>query len=73
MFSGTLRFNIDPLAIYTDENLWTVMEKSHLKSYVSTLTGGLDYYVEEGGQNLRYVLFYRFFYTGTDLVLIFEN
>lgn len=56
MFSGTLRLNLDPFDKYTDEDLWRVLEISHLKSFVSTLEEGLEHLVSEGGENLRYSL-----------------
>ncbi|PVD27422.1 hypothetical protein C0Q70_12580 [Pomacea canaliculata] len=31
LFSGTLRFNLDPLSKFSDEELWSVLEQSHLK------------------------------------------
>ena len=54
LFSGTLRFNLDPFDKHTDEELWNVLEISHLKQFVSSLTEGLEHAVTEGGDNLRY-------------------
>ncbi|XP_076324180.1 multidrug resistance-associated protein 1-like isoform X3 [Tachypleus tridentatus] len=52
LFTGTLRINLDPLNKHTDDELWKVLELSHLKSYVSSLDGALEYQVAEGGDNL---------------------
>ncbi|KAL9964349.1 hypothetical protein ACROYT_G027978 [Oculina patagonica] len=52
LFSGTLRLNLDPFDSHTDEELWKILEMSHLKSFVSGLEEGLLYPVSEGGENL---------------------
>lgn len=52
LFSGTLRMNIDPFDSYTDTEIWTSLEQSHLKEFVSSLRDGLLYTVSEGGENL---------------------
>lgn len=53
LFSGTLRFNLDPLSEFTDEQLWSALGQSHLKTYVESLSKGLEHEVDEGGINLR--------------------
>ncbi|XP_054721334.1 multidrug resistance-associated protein 1-like [Uloborus diversus] len=52
LFTGTLRFNLDPNDEYTDEELWFSLERSHLKNFVSDLVEGLNHNIEEGGGNL---------------------
>ncbi|XP_077585449.1 ATP-binding cassette sub-family C member 2 [Stigmatopora nigra] len=52
LFSGTLRINLDPFERSSDEELWRVLELSHLKDYVSGLKEGLQHEVSEGGENL---------------------
>lgn len=52
LFSGSLRMNIDPFNSYSDDAVWTALEHSHLKNFVSQLTDGLNYKVSEGGDNL---------------------
>lgn len=54
LFAGTMRFNLDPLNEYSDEMLWNILEKAHLKEYVCGLSADLYYRIEEGGRNLRY-------------------
>lgn len=52
LFEGTIRDNLDPNHQHTDQELWQVLELSHLKQFVQTLEGGLDAKVTEGGSNL---------------------
>ena len=53
LFSGTLRLNLDPFNEHVDEELWRVLEVSHLKRFVMSLSGGLQHVIAEGGENLR--------------------
>ena len=53
LFSGDLRLNLDPFGDSTDEDLWNVLEGSHLRSFVSGLEKGLHHPIGEGGENLR--------------------
>ena len=55
LFSGTLRVNLDPFESYTDQEVWTALESSHLKTFVSSLAEKLQYPISEGGENLRYI------------------
>ncbi|KAF9169153.1 hypothetical protein BGX21_010914 [Mortierella sp. AD011] len=52
LFSGTIRSNLDPFEKRTDQQLWEVLERSDLKSYVASCEGGLDSQVSEFGENL---------------------
>lgn len=52
LFSGTIRTNLDPFSVYSDEQLWNSLELSHLKSFVKSLDLGLEHKVSEGGENL---------------------
>uniref|UniRef100_A0A669ERU9 Canalicular multispecific organic anion transporter 1 n=1 Tax=Oreochromis niloticus TaxID=8128 RepID=A0A669ERU9_ORENI len=52
LFSGSLRMNLDPFDKFSDEEIWRVLELSHLNSYVSGLQEGLQHEVAEGGENL---------------------
>uniref|UniRef100_A0A8C9SUP3 ATP-binding cassette, sub-family C (CFTR/MRP), member 8 n=1 Tax=Scleropages formosus TaxID=113540 RepID=A0A8C9SUP3_SCLFO len=51
LFSGTIRFNLDPEKKVTDGMLWEALEIAQLKPVVKTLPGGLDAMVTEGGEN----------------------
>ena len=52
LFSGILRFNLDPTGENSDAELWRALELSHLKDHVEkNLDGGLDHVVSEGGSN----------------------
>uniref|UniRef100_A0A6G1SLE4 ABC-type glutathione-S-conjugate transporter n=1 Tax=Aceria tosichella TaxID=561515 RepID=A0A6G1SLE4_9ACAR len=51
LFSGTLRFNLDPLRLYSDLDIWRALELAHLRPYINTLSMGLDYQVSEYGEN----------------------
>merc|ERR1719412_1059229 len=52
LFAGTMRINLDPLARYSDKQIWAALELAHLRPYVSNLPEGLDYKITEGGENL---------------------
>ena len=52
LFSGTLRSNIDPFESYTDQQIWNVLNLSHLKTFASSQPSGLDYEIAESGANL---------------------
>ncbi|XP_074103400.1 multidrug-Resistance like Protein 1 isoform X5 [Cotesia typhae] len=52
LFSGTLRLNLDPFDVHTDEQIWQALEHAHLKAFAKTLPNGLMYLVSEGGDNL---------------------
>ena len=56
VFTGTLRFNLDPFDEYSDEKLWKALDVTHLKTYVSSLEDGLQHELVEGGANLRFGL-----------------
>ncbi|KAK9475108.1 P-loop containing nucleoside triphosphate hydrolase protein [Dipodascopsis tothii] len=48
---GSVRDNLDPGRAYTDEQLWHVLELSHLRAHVAGLDGGLYAKMLEGGSN----------------------
>ena len=52
LFSGTIRFNLDPFSEKTDDQLWTCLEHAHLRDFVKSLPNELDSKVSEGGENL---------------------
>ena len=51
LFSGTMRYNLDPFDEYTDAKLWAALEQVQLKSAVQQLEGQLGGEVSEGGSN----------------------
>ncbi|ALC40250.1 CG31793, partial [Drosophila busckii] len=51
LFSGSIRYNLDPFEQYSDTKLWQVLEDVHLKEEVSELPSGLDSHIAEGGAN----------------------
>ncbi|KAH8238063.1 hypothetical protein KR026_002357 [Drosophila bipectinata] len=52
LFSGSLRINLDPFEVKTDDEIWKALELSHLKSFVKSLAAGLNHEIAEGGENL---------------------
>ncbi|KAH8413308.1 hypothetical protein KR009_009966 [Drosophila setifemur] len=52
LFSGSLRINLDPFEIKTDDEIWKALELSHLKAFVKSLAAGLNHEIAEGGENL---------------------
>ncbi|XP_061388505.1 probable multidrug resistance-associated protein lethal(2)03659 [Musca vetustissima] len=51
LFSGTLRYNLDPLGVCSDADIWRVLEEVELKGHVSTMIGGLNCPMYDGGAN----------------------
>jgi len=58
IFSGTIKWNLDPFGYYNDNQLWLALENSHLKDYVFNLDKQLNFECTEGGDNFRFVCFY---------------
>lgn len=52
LFTGTMRYNLDPFSKYTDDELWQALSKVHMKNKIISTEVGLDYMVEENGDNL---------------------
>jgi len=50
ILSGSVRFNLDPLKLKGDAELWTVLDQAELRGRIEA-AGGLDSHVEEGGGN----------------------
>lgn len=42
VFSGTLRFNLDPFDQYSDAELWNALERASLKDYLMQKGEGLN-------------------------------
>lgn len=51
LFSGSLRFNLDPFDEKADSEMWDALEQVELKPVVSDLAGGLDTKMMDGGSN----------------------
>lgn len=56
---GTVRQNLDPVGLHTDEELWRALDLSHLKKFIQELNKddkdghvGLEAKLSEGGSNL---------------------
>ncbi|KAJ4703014.1 ABC transporter C family member 2-like [Melia azedarach] len=51
LFSGTVRFNLDPFSKHSDTDLWEALERAHLKDAICRNSLGLDSQVSEAGEN----------------------
>lgn len=52
LFSGTVRSNMDPFGLYTDEEIWHAIERCGMKDAVEEMPDLLDSPVAEYGENL---------------------
>ena len=52
LFSGTIRSNLDPFDYYSDEEIWSALEKCRMKDAVDSMSDGLQSRVAEYGENL---------------------
>ncbi|OIW11855.1 hypothetical protein TanjilG_31605 [Lupinus angustifolius] len=46
LFKGSIRTNLDPLGVYSDEEIWKALEKCQLKETINNLPSLLDSYDE---------------------------
>ncbi|XP_030554771.1 probable multidrug resistance-associated protein lethal(2)03659 [Drosophila novamexicana] len=51
LFSGTVRYNLDPFQQYPDDKLWQALEEVHLKDEIGEMPMGLQSNISEGGSN----------------------
>ncbi|KAH8324273.1 hypothetical protein KR074_002950, partial [Drosophila pseudoananassae] len=51
LFSGSIRYNLDPFEEYSDEKLWRSLEEVNLKKVVADLPCGLQSKIADGGSN----------------------
>lgn len=52
LFSGSLRLNLDPSGLKTDDEVWQALELANLQPFVQGLVAGLNHEITEGGENL---------------------
>jgi len=52
LFSGTLRWNLDPLNQFTDLQLWSSLEEANMKENIEGRDGQLEMSLEVNGDNL---------------------
>ncbi|XP_015788147.1 multidrug resistance-associated protein 4-like isoform X1 [Tetranychus urticae] len=52
LFTGTIRSNLDPLAEYSDDFIWSTLKTVNLARTIECMPGGLDAIVTQGGSNL---------------------
>ncbi|XP_031092153.1 LOW QUALITY PROTEIN: ABC transporter C family member 8-like [Ipomoea triloba] len=51
LFRGSVRTNLDPLGLYSDDEIWKALEKCQLKDIISKLPLQLDSSVSDDGEN----------------------
>eukprot|EP00048_Salpingoeca_helianthica_P002825 m.61104 g.61104 ORF g.61104 m.61104 type:complete len:1523 (-) comp12327_c0_seq3:30-4598(-) len=51
LFCGSVRDNLDPFHDYDDAHIWSALETCNLRDFVTSLGGGLEGRVAEGGEN----------------------
>lgn len=51
LFSGTVRFNLDPFQEHNDADLWEALDRAHLKAVIQRNSLGLETEVAENGEN----------------------
>lgn len=51
LFRGSVRSNVDPLGLHTDEDIWEALDKCQLKKTISALPGLLESSVSDDGEN----------------------
>uniref|UniRef100_A0A0E0DN39 ABC transporter C family member 13 n=1 Tax=Oryza meridionalis TaxID=40149 RepID=A0A0E0DN39_9ORYZ len=51
LFRGSVRSNVDPLGLHTDEDIWEALDKCQLKNTISALPGLLESPVSDDGEN----------------------
>ena len=51
LFSGTLKYNLDPFGEFSEEEIWSALDKAYIKKMVESLPSKLSANVEEDGNN----------------------
>ncbi|CAI4229334.1 unnamed protein product [Auanema sp. JU1783] len=52
LFSGTLRFNLDPFGHHSDNDIWHALEMANLKPFAMLQPAKLEHEITEGGENI---------------------
>ena len=52
LFTGSIRFNLDPFDKHSDDEIYESLEHAHLIDFVNTLEDGIQHKIAEGGENL---------------------
>jgi len=52
LFSGSLRFNLDPLDKHSDDHIWRCIQNSKMTDYIDKMPNGLNTIIETGGVGL---------------------
>lgn len=53
LFSGSLRFNLDPFESYDDADIWRALEHANLHEFAENHPQKLLHKITEGGDNIR--------------------
>ena len=64
LFSGSLRYNLDPFDEHSDEEIWSALELAHLKNHVMNMENRLDGIVLESKYIHMFLFFILFFIDG---------
>jgi ATP-binding cassette subfamily C (CFTR/MRP) protein 1 len=51
LFTGTVRFNLDPFEEHSDAEVWDALRRAYLQTYIESSKDGLQMKVEEKGSN----------------------
>ena len=51
-FIGSIRYNLDPFNKYSDKEIWNSLKNVQLQGFVESQRNGLDYMIEENGENI---------------------
>jgi ABC-type multidrug transport system fused ATPase/permease subunit len=52
LLNGTIKENLDPLKLYSDEKIWDVLKDVQLFDFLNTKTEKLNFVLENGGDNI---------------------
>ncbi len=52
LFSGSIRENLDPLGVYSDQQLFEVLHRVELTPFLNGVIGGLAAPIQKGGENI---------------------